>query len=71
MLATLVIALTGLTMAQTSPKQAAKPAKKEAAAATAAPAPAKDAMAKEAKKAGHHHKNIIKQLLLPSLLLNN
>lgn len=50
--ATLVIALTGLTMAQTSPKPAPKaPAKKEAA------APAKETAAKDTtKKAAHHHK---------------
>ena len=57
MLAVMAIALTGATMAQTSPKTATKqPVKKEAA------APAKDDMSKaektkDTRKAGaHHHK---------------
>lgn len=50
LLATLVLALTGLTMAQTKPAPKA-PAKKEAA------APAKETAAKDTtKKAAHHHK---------------
>ncbi|MBO9564834.1 MAG: hypothetical protein J7621_18810 [Niastella sp.] len=57
MLATMIVAITGMTMAQTSPKPAAKqPAKKEA----TAPAPAKEEVAKSTKDgkkgSGHHHK---------------
>lgn len=55
LMATLAIALSGITMAQTSPKPTTKqPAKKEAA------APAKEETAntdktKDAKKSGNHH----------------
>ncbi|NII26901.1 hypothetical protein HB364_17560 [Pseudoflavitalea sp. X16] len=60
LLATMVIALTGLTMAQATPKQAKEPAKKEAT------APARDVAKtdkKETKKAAgaHHHKKHTKQ----------
>ena len=45
------LSITGMAMAQTTPKPAKQPAKKEA----AAPAKQTDT-AKMAKKAGHHHK---------------
>lgn len=52
LLTVMIAAFTGLTMAQTTPKPAAKqPVKKEST------APAKDDMAKDTKKPGaHHHK---------------
>lgn len=55
MLATMIVAITGMTMAQTSPKPAGKqPVKKEAT------APAKEEVAKATKdgkkSGGHHHK---------------
>jgi hypothetical protein len=57
MLATMIVAITGMTMAQTSPKPAAKQPVKKEATAPAKEEVAKSSTAKDAKKGGgHHHK---------------